>query len=254
MMSRGEDTVSDAELMRYLHDELDEAGRAHVDAQLATPAVAERLSVMRQRTRRLSSLLGAADPAPSEVEASARELRLIVTPARRGASAQSHRWHATAPPLRAAAAIVILLGGVLLVEPARAWVIDSLRAAAVAVGLVEGAATPHAPVLPQTSGAGVRFSFAWSAPSIDVDAGGARGTLVIRRGVAGRVTAESRGAAAAGIVIMPDGIRLEGAGDGAAEYMLTLPPAVRVLDMSTTGGRVRHVLPATEDVVRLPLR
>jgi hypothetical protein len=250
-MSRGDDNVSDTQLLQYLHDELNDADRAHVEAQLAAkPAVTERLDVIRHRSARLSSLLAAADPRPVEVQASADAIRAIVA---RDSMTHVHWWRRTPPALRAAAAIALLLGAVLLVEPARAWVLDRARTIAEAAGLIDAASLDSTPVEPR-GGADVRVSFPWSSATFDIAAGSAAGTVMITTGTAGEATAEIAGTSGTSLMVVPAGIRIEGAGGAAATYTLTLPPAVATVRLIREGGPVEHAVPADGSTLRLPLR
>jgi hypothetical protein len=250
-MSRGGDNVSDTQLLQYLHDELNDADRAHVEAQLsAQPAVTERLDVLRHRSARLSSLLAAADPRSAEVQASADAIRAIVD---RDSMTHEHWWRRTPPALRAAAAIALLLGAVLLVEPARAWVLDRARTIAEAAGLINAAPLETTPVEPQ-GGADVRVSFPWSSTTFDIAAGSAAGIVMITTGTADEATAEIAGTSGTSLMVVPAGIRIEGAGGAAATYTLTLPPAVATVRLIREDGTVEHAVPADGRTLRLPLR
>lgn len=124
--------VTDADLIRYLDGEQDDAERARIEAALAgDPALAVRLEQLRRRGQSLKPLLEATDPRPQE----------SVRPARPPASAgpdvidlnaawaaqQGVEPHVVRPyrPLpgwvRAAAILAFLLAGSLLVPPVRAW-------------------------------------------------------------------------------------------------------------------------------------
>ena len=243
--------MSDTQLLQYLHDELNDADRARVEAQLAAkPAVTERLDILRHRSARLSSLLAAADPRPVEVQASADAIRAIVE---RDSLTREHWWRRTPPALRAAAAIALLLGAVLLVEPARAWVLDRARTIAEAAGLIDAAPPDITPVEP-AGGADVRVSFPWSSATFDIAAGSAAGTVLITTGTADEVTAEIAGTSGTSLMVVPAGIRIEGAGAAAATYTLTLPPAVANVRLIREGGTVEHAVPADGSTLRLPLR
>ena len=251
-MSAGDDIVSDAQLMQYLHDELNDADRATVDAQIsATPAVAERLNLIRHRSSRLSVLLRAADPAPVEVEASARLIQPTID---RNAIARGHWWQRTPPAMRIAASIAILLGGVLLVEPARAWVLERARTVAEVVGLVDSAPAEVAPPVDGVRGADVRLSFPWSAATFDIAVGNAAGNITITAGSGDEATAEMAGASGTSLMVVPAGIRIEGSGSADALYTLTLPPAVTTVRVIRAGGTAIYDLPADGGVLSVPVR
>lgn len=243
-----EGSVSDTQLLQYLHEELTDDERARVDAHLAaSPAAAERLLALRRRSVRLSAMLSAADPSPAEVRASARAIMQHVPVGARRITPAIQWWPRT-PALRMAAAVTLVLGGALLVEPARAWMIDGLRAAAVAVGLTSDERAPA--VAPAPAGSTMRVSFAWTGSTFEIAAGAASGTLVLRRGETGRAAAESNGTG--GIVITPRGIRLDAAGADGAVYTVTLPPSVGTVRLIRPEGASEHALPATGEV-NIPL-
>lgn len=251
-MRPGDDIVSDAQLMQYLHDELNDADRAWVDAQIsAMPAVADRLNLIRHRSSRLSVLLRAADPAPAEVEASARSIQPTIVG---NASARDHWWQRTPPSLRIAASIAILLGAVLLVEPARAWVLAQARAVAEVVGIVDSAPDDVAPPFDGVRGADVRLSFPWSAATFDIAVGNAAGHITITRGSGDEATAEMAGASGTSLMVVPAGIRIEGSGSADALYTLTLPTVVTTVRVIRAGGTAIYDLPATGGVLRVPVR
>jgi hypothetical protein len=250
MSSRGDDAVSDTQLIQYLHGELSDAERTRLDALVAgSPVLGERLRVLRDRTTRLSALLGTLDPAPDAVQASAHEIRPIVD---RDVVAPRRGWGPSTRVLQAAAVVAVLLGGALFVEPVRAWIVEQARAVGAAVGLidVESAVAPVPEAGQGPVGSDVRFSFAWSSQVFEVSAGSVAGTLVVTSGPPGEATVEIRGAgeatagdAAAGnaaFTIMPGGIRIDGVGGESVVYRLALPPAVRTLRVSHRGRTTEH--------------
>jgi hypothetical protein len=243
MSSRGDDAVSDTQLIQYLHGELSDAERTRLDALVAgSPVLGERLRVLRDRTTRLSALLGTLDPAPEAVEASAHEIRPIVD---RDVVAPRRGWWASTRVLQAAAVVAVLLGGALFVEPVRAWIVEQARAVGAAVGLieVESAVAPVPEAGQAPVGSDVRFSFAWSSSVFEVSAGSVAGTLVVVAGAEGEVTAEIRRDADTGdaaFTIMPAGIRIDGVGGDGVVYTLTLPPEVRTLRLSHRGRTTEH--------------
>ncbi|MBR9989510.1 MAG: hypothetical protein KFH98_07130 [Gemmatimonadetes bacterium] len=257
-MSGGGDTVSDALLMQYMHDELGPVERARLEEELArTPAVADRLHVLKQRTRRLSALLDSMNPTQQEVQASAEAIRPTVIADGAGSHAETtvaaadivtHTswWRQPAPALRAAAVVTVLLGGVLLVEPVRAWVLDQVRTAAESVGLISAAPvveTPVTPVAPAT-GADLRLSFPWSSIVFEISAGSAAGRIVAAAGTDVQVTVEVAGSAGTTLMVTPAGIRIEGASDPEAVFTITLPPVVQTLRLNHDGRIVEHAVPA----------
>lgn len=247
--------MSDARLLEYLHGELSDAERADIDDRAArTPALAQRLRTLEQRSARLSSLLRTADPDPAAVQASARAIRPLVD---RTIVTHPH-WSRRAPrTLLAAAVITLLLGGALFVDPVRAWIVEQARAVAESVGLITRDPVTPAPApapAPEPDVSDVRFSFTWTAATFQVDAGAAAGTVIVTRGSAGRVTAEIGGARSTNFAVMPTGLRIDGAGGADATYTLTLPPAVTTVLLNRASGPAAYDAPAEGDVLRIPLQ
>ncbi|HSK20317.1 MAG TPA: hypothetical protein VK912_14290 [Longimicrobiales bacterium] len=240
--------MSDAQLLRYVHDELSESERARVEAEVAgTPGAAERLRVLQQRSLRLSALLTAVDPSEEDVLASVRGIQ----PALDGSVIPLQQVRHRTALLRAAAIATLLFGGLLLVEPARAWVGDQLRAAAGSLGLINVQAVPDPPE-PPPAASDVRLSFEWASATFDISALTAAGTVVIRRGDVGVATAEIMGSPDGALTVMPGGIRIEGGGAPDAVYALTLPPNVEVRLRRGDTVTEHHV--PDSGTLRLPLR
>jgi hypothetical protein len=253
-MSEGGNTMSDALLMQYVHDELSPAERVRIDDEIErTPALAERVRVLRHRTGRLSAMLGSLDPAPAEVRASADVIRPVVETS--GIITHERWWRLTTPGLRAAAAVFVLIGGVLLVPPARAWVVDQARAVAAAAGLIDDAVVPDSGAQRggAPEGAAIRVSFPWSSTVLEVAADEARGVLLVVVGTGGAVTAETVGSAST-FMVTPAGIRIDGTGDANAVHTVVLPPIVQHLRLLRDGLTIEHRVPAAGDTLRIPLR
>ena len=238
--------MTDAELIRYIDGELDERSRADLEARVAAvPAAAERLRVLRDRSARLGPLLRAADPSAAEMQASARAIRdsVMTSTATRRPSVL----------LRAAVLAAVVIGAAMLVEPVRAWVLERARAVAEAVGLVEAAPGAPTDVTPEATPAW-SFSVPWEQPVLELDAGSARGTLVVRRSAADGVRLESTDATTTDVLITPGGLRLAGGTETPAVYTLTVGPSISELRLRSAGAVRTIPLEPQMAEVTVPLR
>lgn len=240
--------VTDAELVLYMSGELEGAERARIDAQLAAaPATAARLARLERRATRLSGMLAAVDPGEDEAARSADAVRAMLA-GRPDSAAPRSVWQRAPVPLRAAAAILLLLVGIVLVEPARARVVELARDLAQAIGIAPANAPARSTAEP--AGAPVRVAFDWNAETFVIAIDAAAGTLVVQRGPAGRATVEAD-APGTEMLALPDGVRIGGA-DAAVTWTVTLPPSVTMLRVRSPAGETLHALPP-EGALRLPL-
>lgn len=247
------DGVTDAELVLYMSDELDGAARARIDAQLAAvPESAARLAQLERRATRLSDMLSATDPHATETMRSAEAVRALLAK-QPEATAAGSVWQRAPMSLRAAAVILVLLGGIVLVEPARARIVELARDLAQAVGITfTHAPEPNAFDATASEGAAVRVAFDWNDATFAITVDAAAGTLIVHRGPAGRVSIEAADVPGADVVALPDGVRIEGAGDTDATYTVTLPPSVTTLRVRSPAGESVYALPP-DGALRLPL-
>jgi anti-sigma factor RsiW len=247
---RGDDTVNDAQLLRYVHGDMDDAERANIEALIArNPASAGRVATLQRRSARLTDLLGTLDPDPDVVTASAHAIRPVVDAS---IVTHVHWWRRTPPALRAAAAITLVLGGVLLVEPVRAWVVDQARAIGATIG-IGGDDQGTVPADAQPTDADVSYAFPWSSAVFGIDAGSTAGTIIVVRDTGSSVVADMTDAADASFTVMPTGLRIDGRGSEAAVYTLSLPPVVTTIRVRWDGATRDHAVPA-EGPLRVPLR
>ena len=244
--------ITDAELIRYLDGELRGADRSELDARLAaTPAAAERLAALRQRSARLAGLIGTADPNELETQRSARAIRAQVEKAER-----TQRWlPRMSPALRAAAVITLLLGFGLAVPPVRAWMIEQVRQLVAA--LREPAAQPQppaqtTPAAAQPQEAPVAIGFAVSSDTFTIIALNAQGELIVQRDTITRASAEQAANSGANLLVAPNGLRIEG-GTPEAIHTLRLPERVRMVVFRRQNGVVEW-LPMRVNGLPLTLR
>ena len=246
--------MTDAELVRYLDGEIEGAPRAALEARIAAaPDAAARLDTLRRRSARLSALLAELDPSVEEVQQSAAVIRPTVA----AGAERSRRWLPGPAVLRWAAAVALLLGAALAVPPARAWMIERVRNAAGALGLLHTAPEPAvkmptgaAPDAAQA--ASVRVTFEVRADTFEIVAP-PRGRLVLRRGTGPSGSAETSGAPGADLVVLPTGLLIEGATTDDARYDVELPASVAAVRVRAGAAAVLHALPPTGEELRIDL-
>ncbi|MBI4520571.1 MAG: hypothetical protein HY701_07015 [Gemmatimonadetes bacterium] len=252
----------DAELIRYLDGELEDAESEALSARLAAePVLSERLDTLRRRAARLSALLAEADPTDIEVHRSATAIlaALRESSRQRAVPAARQPWFRRAPvAMRIAAAITLLLGLALAVPPARAWVVERVRDVAEALGLTSAAA-PVPEASPDVSaaqpvGAEVGVTFAVRPGTFEVQVSQPVGTLILRRGEGATGSAEASGVPGVSFVVLPGGLRIEGPASASATYLVTLPAEVTNVRVRIGDGlSVLHALPAGGDELRIDL-
>jgi anti-sigma factor RsiW len=223
--------ADDADLVRLLDDEAPDAERGAIESHLtACGSCARRFASLKARSARLSDRLTASDlPAPAPALRPARRRRVLADP----------RW-------RVAAALVLLLGGTLLVEPVRAWIVD-------AAGLLWAKATGHSratPMVPAPApapapGAGsVTFVPAEPGFTVQVTRRQAEGSLTVETGAGPEASAAiAGGEGPAELVVMPDGLRIVNAAASTRSYHVRVPPSVSRVVIEV-GGTVIRVVPA----------
>ena len=247
--------MTDAELVRYLDGEIVGAPRAALEARIAAaPEAAARLEALRRRSARLSALLTDLDPSAEAVRQSAAAIRPTVHVGGR----PFRGWLSVPAPLRWAAMIALLLVGALAVPPARAWMVERVRDAAQALGLLDSA--PEPAVEAPTAGAqdapqaaSVRVTFEVRADTFEIEAP-PRGQLIVRRGADATGSAESAGAPGVNLVVLPAGLRIEGATTDDARYDVVLPPSIAAVRVRAgAGAPMLRALPPAGEELRIDL-
>ncbi|MGH8436827.1 MAG: hypothetical protein ACRERX_20745 [Pseudomonas sp.] len=233
--------ITDAELIRYLDGELLGTDRSELDTRLAAaPAAARRLAVLRQRSARLSSLIGAADANDLETQRSARSTRAAVEQAMN----RRPRVLRLSPALQAAALITLLLGFGLAVPPVRAWMIEQVLQLVEAMSgsraeTLQPGEAPPADVPPQAAPLAIQLTV--TSDTFTVQVAGAAGQLVVQRDTIDQAQAEPSTLGGANLVFMRNGLRIEG-GSAATVHALRLPEHVRVLVLRRAGRVEVHPL------------
>lgn len=227
---------ADGDLVRLLDGEhthaTDEAVRVHLE-RCDTCAI--RLRRLRQQSAALDLLLTASanslEPPPVPQTQS--------MPAARNRSTM--RW-------RAAAAVILLLGMGLLAPPVRAWVVDRVEAMAM---LVAGDPSTGTPALNPT-GTLLRLQVHNPRLVVEVVRPASGAVLQIRRVTGAEVILEVV-TPGSEVVLLPDGLRLDGGSPGAV-YRLALPATVTSVEVRTTEDvRVIEVASQSNLVREIPL-
>jgi hypothetical protein len=253
---------TDLDLIRYIDGELDASDRERVEAMLAVDrTLADRFAVLERRSRNLAALLATADPSAHETEA-ARPARDAVDaprqatatpatplssnlevsdgvvsidevrtrrPARRS-PVMTHGW------LRAAAIVLVLIGGAMAVAPVRAWIVDALQRL---MGSESVMPAPDPAVVPAPPGDPFAFTFDLTGTviAIEIDHVQASGTLTIRQADVARPGAEIRaGNAEEGFVVLPSGLRITNSATSTASYVIVVPPTITRATLRIAGA------------------
>jgi hypothetical protein len=224
------DHFTDADLIRYLDGELTADVRTAIES---SPGMAERLALLRQRSSRLSALLTTVNPADADVRVSADRIRPHLAN-----STASRRWFSGSVPLRAAAAIAVILIASFAVPPVRAWILGAVRQ--VTQSSSERAIEP--PALPpvtvpaiEPSPAAVTYGFTVSTDTFEISLAQNAGELQIERGNDGRGSAEMSGVEGGSFLLMSNVLRIEGPSAATARYRVVLPPRVSVVQIHRAG-------------------
>lgn len=238
---------------------------AHVDPD--QHEIRQRADLMRQRLHaRVAEAEQAAETAEAAEIGQATPSRRIGRSARGGPSGRARfAWSRPTPALQAAAVVLLLLAGAFAVPPARAWVVDRVRDVAEALGL----AAPVAPAVDPDhtgpagpAGADMAVTFTVTGETFDIHLTRPAALLVERgTGTTGSAEADAASAddaasapgpaAAASFVVLPGGLRVDGASPGST-VRVTLPPTVtavrvRVGDAPAT----THTMPGVGETLRL---
>jgi anti-sigma factor RsiW len=245
-----DEVAMDAELIRYLDGELSPGGAAALRMQLdASPELAGRLELLRERSARLSNLLSDLNPAPDLVRQSAAALRPRGTEPQRAVA----WWSISSAPLRAAAVLALILLGTLAVQPARAWMLERLRNIGETIGIVAEETAPVPVVTPVTLDQRTAVAFPVAGDTFVIESSVAVGAVVVRRTTALGATLRTPPLATTEVVYLANGIRIAGSGGDGATFDLELPSSVSVIRLHhADGSATAHTVPS-EGTVRVDL-
>jgi anti-sigma factor RsiW len=226
----------DGELVRYLDGQPEGAERHEVPAHLERCAVCRaRLLALRQQGEAFRGMLGRLDEATPNELARARALRATRTAEER--SRPRRAWLASGP-LRAAAAVVLLLAGGLTVAPLRAWVIEH-------VGVLTRGERPApvarreapAPAPRAVESGAVSFTPAGKVFVLELRHLQPTGTVTLQLRDVPLATARVTGGKDEEIVVLPSGVRVENERASVASYTVTLPADLDLVQVFA-GGKV----------------
>jgi hypothetical protein len=213
------DHLTDADLIRVLDGEPSLSAVQDVAAHArACAACAARAELLRERRRRLASLLTITDATT----------RVFPTAADLLARAHGRQSRYARPALRTA--VLLLVAGTLAAQPAvrhwmgRQWnrVTDGARTPTAAAVPVVAASVPA----PVALGAELTFEPGSGPLTIRFDVRPTAGTLTIVGDSGSRVTAEQVGGENLELLVMPHGLRVRNAGGGPASYLVRVPRSV----------------------------
>lgn len=235
---------ADGDLIRYLDLQLDDGERKAVLAHLSDcDTCVERLRALREQTEVVSAYLGRLDEGVLADElARARALRAA-------RQARPKRFGG----LERVAAVAAIVGVVTLgVEPVRAWVVERLAS-------LTGGGAPLAEVQPETvleRGSVVAFEPAGETFVLEIEHPQAVGEVRIEVRDVPSASAQIVGGRDETILVLPSGVRVENEPTSTADYLLSLPSHLRLVQVFA-GGRPVAIIPVGEDQIpwtqRLPL-
>jgi hypothetical protein len=222
-------TANDADLVRYIDGELDEAGRARVEAALADDIeLAARLETLRRRGTRLRRMLQQNDPPPAAGSLPER-----------GAVADEDVKRAGSPALtlmRAAAVLLVLVGIFSLVPPLRAWIVDRWERIA---SPAETTPPGQPPLLRTPDTVAVTFPTEYQSFDFELIARQQTGTLRIRVADVDQVAAEMYTRTNTETFFkFPAGLRVINAETSVADYDIVIPSTVRTVRVTIGAQRI----------------
>ena len=242
------DHIPDADLIRYLDGELTAVDKAAIDA---SPEASARLNALRRRSARMTGLLTSINPAADQVRSSADRIRPELD------SAARRRRFVLSPPMKAAAAIALLLGFGLAIPPVRAMIIDWTRLAAHAIGIGSPAAEPVTPSAAQPSpeppSPSISLGFDVTADTFNIRHAMTTGVLVIQRWEEPKALAEATGGGDPSYIVQPGGVRIAGTPAAGAVYTIKLPARVKTVRIVVDGKPTRFVVITNLEPVRIDL-
>ncbi len=223
---------SERDLVRYMDRELSDLERGRMRRHLEGCAACEgRLSELMERSAEVSAALAEAGEGV-EVDALARaRAREAVRRANRIARGRSP-WGV---PLRAAAAVALLLVGALAADPVLAWVHDHWWPGKHAERVVH--TLPAATVAPETRhGPMVLFEPTSGTFEVSIANPQATGSIHLQVRDVARASAEVSNPGDEAILVLPSGLHVENLATSQASYTLTLPASLRKIEV-TIGDR-----------------
>lgn len=228
--------MADDEIVRLLDAEEEMPDAAILRAHLAAcPQCSARQSVLDRRSRNLSVLLAASDPAMPVMRTPGGSETGVIDIAR------ARRRPPSMPPwLRAAAILAAVVSAALMAPPVRAWLAERVRI------FGDDRAAPEAsmPASPTPSS----VSFVPAGAVLTVDVAGVTGGAELRfvAATSSEVSARSLAAGAAEMFVLSSGLRLESSADEMV-FEVSVPASVMRIRVAGVAGESVDV-----DVAGLP--
>ena len=237
--------MSTADQIRYLDNE---PGPLDADVDEAGSRGVADLAQVRRRSTRLSEALSALDPTDEEIRRSAEAIRPLLL--RQG----RHRfdWRGFPPAYRVAAVLAIVFGIAMTVEPARAWVIERLRAAVEAIAGTEPLPAPELDATRLGTSADLQLTVPAEGDSLRVEIVAGMAELVVRRVQGSATHIRVVGATGANLTSLSNGVRIDGGSTRSAVVEVEIPPTVAaVIVIGPEGSRSLHRIGPSDTEVRV---
>jgi hypothetical protein len=216
----------DGDLIRFLDHELERGECRLVMSHLSgCMECSERLAALGDRLQGLNALIAQMDAAAEAAAAHRGRIAAAVDEA--ATTAPRRRWSFRNDWMRAAAAITLMLGATISVQPVRAWVVDqwqALSGSAPSTNELAVEAPADAP-LPSTT---ISFVPTQALFSLSLDAAQLTGDLELRVDDVEHASIEITGVVQ-DVVMLPSSVRIANTGQTTASYRIVLPTAVRTI-------------------------
>lgn len=211
--------IDDGELVRYLDNELELEAVARVRRHLAACRDCQaKFDALRERAESFRQAMAGIDlPAAPASEASVPSI---------------HRSPTVSRGWRMAAMIAVVIGITLTVTPARAWLLETMRSVKTLFQPADQAPPTTIPDIPVT-GSSVRFAVSDSVLFLEFAVRPKSGTLSVQRGTSEtQVSATMQGGTGDDeLVVFPDGVRVVNTTESTADYGVTLPTTVVMVEV-----------------------
>jgi hypothetical protein len=231
--------VNDADLIRYLDGELDDAGRARVESAVAADAErAARLETLRRRGRRLRRMLTKTDvppppqPPPAFVEQPTARLKSRRSP--------------SIPLMRAAAVLLVIAGVLTFVPPVRAWIVEQWQR--FSTPTESGPLPGEPPLLRIPDTLDIAFPSPQRTFDFELIARQRAGRIRIRVADVDQVTAEMHTRThTEEFFQFPGGLRVINTEGSVADYEIIVPSTVRAVRVTVAGTQIARYATQAED-------
>ena len=238
--------IDDGELVRYLDDELELNALAYARNHLATCTECQvKFEAIRGQVERFQHAMANLDLPPSTTPTvNAPEASIPSIPS---SPAVGWGW-------RLAAMIAVVVGITLTVTPARAWLLDTLESLRTVFEPTNQAPASLPPQTPVTVSS-VLFAVTDTVLFVEFAVHPEAGTLSLRRGTSEtQVSAAMQGGSGNDeLVVFGDGIRVVNTAQSTADYVVTLPTGIVLVEVRIGGAVVARHRPDIAGAWRLEL-